>query len=266
MAAVANFAVPAGGASAVEPLPPITGKITGTVFEGDGVTPVPAATVEFLSNQILFHRVRYVTANSSGVFTFTGAPLLPVPAYSYYLRGIHPQVSSTVTDGVAGGFEPGQTIDAQDIVFAGTGRVRGYVRRHTGAAVTTGSVSVTRFATTYATVPLGADGAYAVGGMPASAYEYTVAASLPAHPQGTGLSAFAQMATITAGQTSDVNLTVEPTGRLEGTLLDAAGTRSSGSSSPGTDRQPHRSRSSDPPPRRRVDDSPPKTCRWGRTR
>lgn len=55
-AVIANFVAPADGVGTVTALPASTGVVTGTVFEGDGTTVVPNATVTFQSDSPFFNR------------------------------------------------------------------------------------------------------------------------------------------------------------------------------------------------------------------
>ena len=66
---IVNFQVPAEGASPVEPLPTVSaGVIQGKVLSGDGVTPIPSATVHFKSRSVLYGRSFSVTAGPDGAF------------------------------------------------------------------------------------------------------------------------------------------------------------------------------------------------------
>ena len=56
IAAVQNFALPASGLSAVEPLPSLTAVVSGRVLASDNTTGVPGATVRFKSQSLIFGR------------------------------------------------------------------------------------------------------------------------------------------------------------------------------------------------------------------
>jgi len=78
IADIVNFNVPADGTSSLEPLPPLDGRVTGTLFMHDGTTPLGPAThagnltVKFNSDHILFRRVREVSPFDNGFFRFRG--------------------------------------------------------------------------------------------------------------------------------------------------------------------------------------------------
>ena len=182
---IVNFTVPEDGQSALERLPALTGVVDGHVFEADNLTPVAGATVYIRSLHPLFGRVWSTTADVSGYYALTGAPRKPVPISGTELRAKHPVVSSTYSPFVLGELTNAAPALTQDLVFSDTGRLTGYVRRHTGAVVTSGTVTITRSGTAYATVAIGAGGSYSVGGLPATTSVYTLTATLPAHPQGT---------------------------------------------------------------------------------
>ena len=79
LASVVNFAVPADGLSQVPALPPVSGAVSGRVFEGDGTTPVQGAQVRFRSSSPVHGREWFVSSAADGSFSFTGVPLRPVP-------------------------------------------------------------------------------------------------------------------------------------------------------------------------------------------
>ena len=80
IATIRNFTVPADGVSASAPLPPLDGRVSGSILASDGVTKVGSATgaftfpVNLQSDHILFRRVWLVNA-SSGLFRFAANPL-----------------------------------------------------------------------------------------------------------------------------------------------------------------------------------------------
>src|SRR5690606_11819717 len=90
IASVQNFVVPANGLSALEPLPALTGAISGRVYEGDGITPIPNASVQFTSGLPMHPRRLTFGADASGNFSFTGAVGSPVPVAPFTLRALYP--------------------------------------------------------------------------------------------------------------------------------------------------------------------------------
>jgi len=222
-ASIANFVVPPGGVSTVDPLPALTGMVDGHVFEGDGLAPAAGATVYFRSLHSLFGRVWSTTADVSGWFSFAGAPRRPVPIAGTELRARHPVVTSTYSPTVLGELTEASPSLTQNLVFSGTGMLTGVVRRHTGAPVTSGSVTIARSGFTYATVAIAVDGRYVARGLPVSPDLCSLVANLPGHPQGTGLTSMPTTALIADGQLTTADIPIEPTGRLEGTLVDESG-------------------------------------------
>src|SRR5262249_44649557 len=193
--AVRNFVVPEDGASAVAPLPALTGTVTGAPLAHDSPPlqpashgPVPGATVYFSSDLAIFSRQFSVTANADGVFTFTGAlgdfaDSTPVPETDFTLHAVHPlsNVESPVVSGQFAG--PGLTA-VKDIPFTNTSIVSGPVERHDHTAlVQGGSVTMTGQVGTLFS-PIGPDSSYRIGGVPAG--DYSVAAQVP-HAQGSAL-------------------------------------------------------------------------------
>ena len=184
IAAIINFAVPADGRSLVVALPPLTGTITGRTFEGDGVTPTPNASVTVKSSNLFFGRTYYTNSDGAGIFTFDtsfsstgGSRLVPIDGFT--LQASHPRTGVT-SPFVAGAFDAGATLASRDIVFSSTSILNGTVRRHTGAAVTNGTVLAHS-----ATPPLSVstsivnDASYRLTGLPAATY--TLTATVP-HP------------------------------------------------------------------------------------
>lgn len=216
IAAIANFAVPATGTSLVAPLPPITGTVTGQVLEGDAQTGVGNAWVRFRSTVPVHPRQLEVPADASGNFTITGVPGTPVPVADFTLDARHPINQIRVSPPVTGGFAPGLTTTAQAVIFSDGGVLTGIVRRHTGAPVVGANVAVDNFGQALTD----ANGRYHIGGVVAGD---RLLRGTVSHPQGTALQIVEQLVTLSAGEVRDDALLVEPTGAVQGVLLDAAG-------------------------------------------
>ena len=90
LAAIVNFVAPADGVGTVTPLPVLTGVVTGTVFEGDGVTVASSATVTYQSDSPFFNRRMTVTADALGAFEFRGlsSGQRPVPVEGFKLYAL----------------------------------------------------------------------------------------------------------------------------------------------------------------------------------
>ncbi|MCP5153964.1 MAG: carboxypeptidase regulatory-like domain-containing protein [Ectothiorhodospiraceae bacterium] len=221
-ALVANFAVPPSGPGTVPALPALDATVSGRALEADGATVVPAARVTVRSTLPFFARSYPVTTDAAGAFSLTGRPGAGgtvVPVADFTLRGTHPQsgVGSPTTQH---GFAPGTVTAAADVVFTGTGIVRGVVRRSDTVVASAGTVSVSGDALIDAiVVPIAVDGRFAVGGLPPETY--TLDANLP-DPTGTGLRGTG-VASVVAGGVSEVEIRVTPTGDVAGTVRDGAG-------------------------------------------
>ena len=214
--AIRNFAVPSSGTSEVPPLPPITAQVTGRVLEGDNATGVPGATLTFESTVPVYPRRISFGVDGSGNFSFTGAPGTPAPLASFTLFARHPVNQNRFSPTVTGTFPAGQSTAAQNVVFSDGGVLTGAVRRHTGVPVTGASVEVDSFAT----VQTDANGRYRFGGVVAG--DRLLRGSV-SHPQGTALQIVEQTVALAIGQVRDDILLVEPTGTVQGVLLDASG-------------------------------------------
>ena len=114
---IVNFDVPADGVSVLPALPPADGTVSGTVFEGDGSTAVPNATVRWRSDSPLFDRVFSFGANSSGVYNLASrfnnsGSSIAVPRRSFTAEATHP-VTRVVSAAAAGDFPGGSSAATQ---------------------------------------------------------------------------------------------------------------------------------------------------------
>ncbi|MEX1993675.1 MAG: carboxypeptidase regulatory-like domain-containing protein, partial [Steroidobacteraceae bacterium] len=220
MGAVRNFAMPADGQSVLAPLPRLDGQISGVAFEGDGTTPVTIGTaVTFRSTEPLYGRSHTISANSAGAFTiapsfgdFGGTRVIPMVDFTLQARHPASNVMSPVTPGA---FDDGVVTAIQNVVFSNTGLWQGVVRRHTNAAVTSGTVSIGG-----QTHGIAADASFFFRGLAAGTYNATGTIN---HPQGTSLAGNLSVE-ITAGQVTTSTLLIEPTGGARGRVLNADGT------------------------------------------
>ena len=238
IAAIQNFAVPADGTSALAPLTPLGGTVSGRVFEGDGVTPVVPRTfdphVRFSSTNVFFGRNYHTRVNATGAFSLgpAGDLVQSLTAVNIPLEGFtadvrHP-VTQIVSPTVAGAFPEGASTAAIDVVFSNAGLVRGIVRRHTGTVVA-GAVITARSGAFTATYPevSGNDGGYLARSLPPG--PATITAALR-HPQTTfsrqvAGAVFSLTGTaavnVTAGATETAELRIQPTGALTGGVMTA---------------------------------------------
>jgi hypothetical protein len=219
---IRNFAVPSTGVSALAPLPALNGTVSGRVLAGDGTTTVPNATVRFHSNNLFYGRTLQVTSaadgtyNVSSTFNNSGSSLV-VPIDAFSVQAFHPftGIASPIATGT---FAPNQSSAAQDVTFTNTGVVRGVVRRHTGAPVNNGSVEL--FGGAFDFVSINPDGSYVMTGIPPGVFNLQAETSVP---QG-GTDLFGRNTVgVVAGQVSNADVLIQPTGTVTGTIRTAGG-------------------------------------------
>jgi hypothetical protein len=229
---IRNFAVPANGVSNVAPLPPLTGILTGQVLAGDSATPVPNASVQFQSANLLYSRLRTVTSDASGAFKFASSiqdfgQTLLVPVDGFTLQAVHPQ-TGVQSPSTPGSFPAGQTTTAQNVIFTNTGVLRGTVRDH-GIAVSSGNVQLDTnfnfFAFFFNFNNIAADGSYVLTGIAPGTYG--LIAEVPVVPGSTPLFGLAT-ATVAAGQATNADINLNPTGTVTGTVLNGIGAPAAG--------------------------------------
>jgi protocatechuate 3,4-dioxygenase beta subunit len=230
---IRNFAVPADGASTLASLPAVAGSVSGRVLSGDNAAGIGGGLVNLKSNNPFFGRTYHVYADAGGAFGFAtslndSGTSVAIPLDAFTLKTTHPltQVESPV---VTGTFAQGQTAASKDIVFTGTGSLGGVVRRHNGAAVTSGYVNINNNAANIHTnvfLTASGGGAFALNGIPPGTY--TLTAYSP-HPQGVQIQGTAT-ATVAAGQSTQADITMQPTGTITGTIRNAGGAASANTS------------------------------------
>ncbi|MFL6388274.1 MAG: carboxypeptidase regulatory-like domain-containing protein [Terriglobales bacterium] len=219
---IRNFAVPSTGVSALAPLPALNGSVTGRVLAGDGTTTIPNATVRFHSNSLFYARTLQVNSAADGTYSFAtsfdiNGNSFVIPLEAFTVQAIHPSngIQSPLS---TGGFTAPQTTAVQDVTFTNTGVVRGFVRRHTGVAVNNGSVEL--FGASFNFTSINPDGSYVMTGVPPGVFNLQAETSVP---QG-GTDLFGRsIVAVVAGQASNANVSIQPTGTVTGTILTAHG-------------------------------------------
>lgn len=228
--AIANFAPPANGTSALEPLPPLDGTVSGRVLEGDLTTPVAGAEVLYRSDHPLFGRMVGTSANGAGAFQVRATAVsngqrTVVPRSPFRVEATNP-TTRRHSPSVAGSFSPGAATAVQDIVFVDTSRVTGMVRRSDGNVVSFGQIVLrARVALINLAQGIPADGGFTFPGLPPEVY--SLVATQP-HPQGTGLKGAASAVVAGGGQTVRADVTLEPTGGVDGTVRTGEGFAAAG--------------------------------------
>ncbi len=222
-AEIVNFVLPADGISSLPRLPALNGKLSGTVFESDGQTVVSGASVRFRSDEVLYGRTHVVRGDSQGGYELSSrfgnnGANRAVPISGFSLQATHP-VSGIASTPVNDDFGGASDLNV-DILFGETGMIGGTVRRADGTVVSQGSVTIRGGGLLGdRSVGIGIDGAFVIGGLPEGTY--FIEAVLPI-AQGSSLSGNASVSVV-AGQQTDVNITLAPTGGVEGVLRDGAG-------------------------------------------
>src|SRR5581483_2942122 len=116
--------------------------------------------------------------------------------------------------------QPPTTSATQDLIFSNTGAVSGTVRRADGGVASTGTVSISAAALPSPLLAnINSDGTYNVFDLPAATYSLV---ALVPHPQGTGITG-AGSATVSVGANTGMDVFLQPTGAVTGTLTAANG-------------------------------------------
>ncbi|MBD0324184.1 MAG: carboxypeptidase regulatory-like domain-containing protein, partial [Aldersonia sp.] len=222
---IRNFAVPENGQSEVNPLPPVTGSVTGKLLAGDGTTVVTGSTTVYLRSNSVFYPRRYSVSPSTGTFTFTStfaenssSNISISTGDGFTLETTHAQTSVPLT--VNGAFDSGATTVTRDMVFTGTGIVKGTVRRHTSAIAPSSTVKLTMPAITgTVTVNTGTPGTYLITGIPEGTYNVAASLTVTEFDLAGGFSA-----TSVGGGVVERDIFLTPTGGVTGRVKKADGT------------------------------------------
>ena len=217
-AIIKNFKVPTDGVSTLAALPSVLNStISGKVYAGDGSTVVPYSSVIFKSESALYGRTFSTSSDASGKFSLSSPTTLgqgsPAVAQDrFYATASHPRTGA-ITPVTNGEFIAGQSSVVQDLIFTGTGVLKGTVKRSTGALVTSGTVY---YSSQYYGTSINADGTYILTGL--APQDYAVRAE-QSHPQGQAIkSATMPAVTVTADATAISNIVMEDSGEVTGTI------------------------------------------------
>src|SRR4029079_7622082 len=221
IATIQNFAVPANAVSAVPALR-LGGRISGTVFGADSVSPVPAATVTLRSVSPYYRRAYTVTTPATGAFSFTqtvgsAAGNIAVPIDGFTVQATSGSIQSPPTSGA---LSASQTAAVANMAFTNAGVIRGTVRRHTGLAATgsttlylfNASTSITSLASSTYLLPVVAPGAFTLEAQ-------------TSHPQGSALDG-TRAGSIAAGESLTFDVILPPTGTVSGRTIVSGGAAS----------------------------------------
>jgi hypothetical protein len=224
LAAIANFAAPADGSSALDSLPPLTGEITGQVLASDGLTPAPAGTpVTIVSDQAIFAKSFQTTTDGSGIFRFSSdllsaTPTLGIPLAGFTLTARVVRGASFDSPAVAGSFGAGNSSTTQNVTFSNSGILTGSVQSISGLPLAGLSVRIVSGAyNASATTPQ--DGSYRFAFLPPGNYSITVEKG---SSQGTS-ALLSDTATVSAGSESRKDLVFPALATVTGTVHSADG-------------------------------------------
>ena len=227
-AIIKNFKVPADGVSLLTTLPSVeNSKISGTVYAGDGSTVIPNVQIKIQSQHPLYGRVFNTTADALGKYSLSSPSTLgqgtaTLVQDNFKASAVYPVTQATSAI-AAGQFTSGQSATVQDIIFTGTGTLKGNVKRHTGAVVGSGTATIPYPNSYYGylTSPVSADGSYKFTGIMPTSYLVTVEQS---HPQGKPIKGVAvQSVEVGASQATVMDVVMEESGEVAGKILSATG-------------------------------------------
>ena len=224
LASVTNFVVPA-----VQNLPalspPPTNTMQGTVYAGDGATPIPNALAYLQSTDLEYGFGTGATAGPDGVYVMPS-----VVANSYAMEAIDP-ATNVSSPTVTGAYPPNIANGTQNIVFTNTGILQGLVQA-TGAGTFVNGTAYLDFPCSngvlycnQAAASFGPAGTFtfltALAGNDGISANVTTAQggviSLPSNGNYFGLN-------IPAQQTTQFTFTIPATGSIAGTVSNADGT------------------------------------------
>ena len=221
---IQNFNIPSNGISTLAPLGDVRGHIRGRVLAGDSSLPIANSEVSFQSNNPIFEKSFKTVSNGDGAFAFDyffgdWDNSIPIPMESFTLTAVHPYTGVTSTPAV-GNFVARETTATRDVIFSNTAVVRGFVRRHTGAPVTSGSIFLSGGNPfTSQGIWINSDGSYLFTGVSTGNLTLTAYADFAEGSPLTG----SKSITLAAGQTLTTDVLIEPSGAVSGTVHDTVG-------------------------------------------
>ncbi|RLB69921.1 MAG: hypothetical protein DRH04_04420, partial [Deltaproteobacteria bacterium] len=233
---IQNFAVPEGGTSELDVLPPMNAQVSGQVLASDETTiGYPGCTVSLKSSHPLFGRTYQVSTNTSGNFEFIPdpvtnpvyAPIIGIPVGDLTLSARiytdYPQASYSPE--IPCSYPEGTHALSQNIIFSNTGIFEGVVRKATGEVISGATVDAdliideSPYYENRGEQNSIADGSYCIAFLPPG--EYTLTVSVP-HSQGYNSKAMTT-GTIIEGQTTPLDITMPPQGDITGVVTGPDG-------------------------------------------
>lgn len=226
---IANFVVPPDLLGAVEPLPPLDGRVTVSVVEGDGTTPVPGSTpLRFRSSVPVFSR-EFPAWASNGTGAVQPGTGIPVPLAPLAITATHPQ-SGVVAGPVTVALSTTTPVASTTMAFTGTAMVEVRLRRLDGSIVPGGQLT-SAFATLEKDGYSRSSNADSLGvarffGVPVGDGLVAMRAAAN-HAQGTSILVTGLTATLVAGQLNSTEITFTG-GTVTGRVLLSSGEPAAG--------------------------------------
>ncbi|MCK5058547.1 MAG: carboxypeptidase regulatory-like domain-containing protein, partial [Candidatus Aminicenantes bacterium] len=182
-----------------------TGKVTGTVFQPDGQSPFAGATITLVMGNQDF----MPDSNSGGVYAFNAIPL-----GNFTIKAVDPQQTVNFAKASGSLTYNGQELNI-NLTLRGTGSVTGTLEKN-GIPLEGYTVYINSpYLNT--SVSSGANGIFLFSEVPIGSF------SLKATDPASGEAAVGSGGITNDGQEVTVNLTFEPNGRVEGTVLTTGG-------------------------------------------
>ena len=226
LASVVNFAIPATQALP-EVHPPAAGTLSGTVFAGDGTTPIPNANVFAQSTDLLYGFGTSGKADPTGVYSIPN-----VLASGYAVEAQDPATSVT-SDTATGTFTT--ATQTQNILFTNTGILQGLVRATGATTFSGGTASIVlpcsngNLGCSYINANFGPDGKFTVLTVPAG--QIGIGANVSNNGGGSvhlPVNGGNFVIDLPAKQTTQITLTMPATGNIAGKVTNGDGSPAAG--------------------------------------
>ncbi len=225
-ASIVNFVIPTTQ-TLPDVHPPAVGTLSGTVFAGDGTTPIPNASVFAQSTDLLYGFGTSTKADPTGVYSL---PNVLATAYAVEAQDPATSVTSDTTTGTFAGAN-----QTQNILFTNTGILQGLVAATGATTFSGGQASIVlpcingNLGCNYINANFGPNGKFTILTVPAG----TIGIGANVSTNGGGsvhLPVDGSYFTIDlpAKQTTQFTLTMPATGNITGTVTNGDGSPASG--------------------------------------
>ena len=237
IAMVKNFSLPADGGSTLSPLPSLTEgvEISGKVLASDGITPPNYYNthIHLKSSNIYFSRTyRSGYPDTEGNFSFisnTTTTRIPLEDFTLWAGYTAPQngygYTTLYSPAFSGSFPQGSTSATLDVLFSNTGIVHGTVLKSTGDPVENADVRIHYSGQSYTLRAYSdATGSFFMPFLLPGDYTVDTAISPPAGNQGNSIMITSPNQTVTAGEATEISISLPPLGSIAGTIYTHEGT------------------------------------------